>query len=170
MNADLKALLEAQADGRNSRLNTKCCLAPWTIYARWGSTTSRHRPSLSRHHNLWAKFETQHELIRAALKKRYLESEYAEADFIDTAECTYVSQRSTLTEYANKLGAESTTAPKTEPNSEHAPKTTLPRIKLQTFSIAYGDWPAFRDLFLSLIGDNSLISDVEKLHYLRSCL
>jgi len=120
--------------------------------------------------NLWAKFEAQHELIRAALKERYLESEYAKADFIDTAECTYVSQRSTLTGYADKLRAKAPTAPKTEPNSEHAPKTTLPRIKLQTFSGAYGDRPAFRDLFLSIIGDNSSISDVEKLHYLRSCL
>jgi len=46
----------------------------------------------------------------------------------------------------------------------------LPRIKFQTFSDAYEDWPAFRDLFLSIIGDNSSISAVEKLHYLRSCL
>jgi len=34
----------------------------------------------------------------------------------------------------------------------------------------YGDWPAFRDLFSSIIGDNPSISDVEKLHYLRFCL
>jgi len=81
-----------------------------------------------------------------------------------------VTQRTTLAGYAEKLKGEAPTAPKSEPGPEQAPRTSLPRIKLQTFSGAYEDWPAFRDLFLSIIGDNSSISAVEKLHYLRSCL
>jgi len=53
---------------------------------------------------------------------------------------------------------------------EHALKTSLPRIKLQQFSGSYEKWPSFRDLFLSVIGDNSTVSDIERFHYLRSCL
>jgi len=120
--------------------------------------------------NLWGKIEAQHELIRATLKERYHESEYTKSDFIDVAESTYVTQRSTLLGYADKLKTEPSTAPKSEPGQEHALRTSLPRIKLQTFSGEYRDWPAFRDLFVSIIGDNTSISDVEKLHYLRSCL
>ncbi|XP_029680154.1 uncharacterized protein LOC115245811 [Formica exsecta] len=48
-------------------------------------------------------------------------------------------------------------------------KTALPRIKLPQFSGAFEDWPSFRDLFLSVIGDNSAMSKIERLHYLQSC-
>ncbi|GAB1868083.1 t-SNARE coiled-coil homology domain-containing protein [Camponotus japonicus] len=75
-----------------------------------------------------------------------------------------------LTGYADRLKPEVSTAPKTESVQEHSLRTSLPRIKIQPFSGAYGNWPAFRDLFSSIIGDNPAISDVEKLHYLRSCL
>jgi len=64
--------------------------------------------------NLWGKIEAQHELIRAALKERYHDSEYAKSDFIDLAETTYVTQRSMLTGFADRLKPEVSTAPKTE--------------------------------------------------------
>lgn len=80
-----------------------------------------------------------------------------------------MSQQSTLSGYAHKLRPECANTLKSEPSQESAPKTSLPRIKLQMFSDAYGDWPAFRDLFQSIIGSNVSISEMEKLHYLRSC-
>src|SRR5580765_7638543 len=49
---------------------------------------------------LWNKLEAQHELIRASYKDKYNESEYANSDFFDNAENTYVQQRSMLAEYA----------------------------------------------------------------------
>jgi len=49
-------------------------------------------------------------------------------------------------------------------------RTTLPRIQLPTFSDKYEDWPAFRDLFKSIIGKDTSTSPVEKLHYLKTCL
>ena len=119
---------------------------------------------------LWNKLEAQHELIRASYKEKYNESEYATSDFFDNAENTYVLQRSLLAEYAERFKIASAAAPSREPHSDQAPKTSLPRIKLQQFSGAYEDWPAFRDLFLSVIGENTSISNVERLHYLRSCL
>ncbi|KMQ86943.1 hypothetical protein RF55_13931, partial [Lasius niger] len=119
---------------------------------------------------LWNKLEAQHELIRASYKEKYNESEYATSDFFDNAENTYVLQRSLLAEYAERFKIASAAAPPREPHSDQAPKTSLPRIKLQQFSGAYEDWPAFRDLFLSVIGENTAISNVERLHYLRSCL
>ncbi|XP_025264300.1 uncharacterized protein LOC112637855 [Camponotus floridanus] len=166
MSADLKALLEAQNDihGRMSRsVDNLRKMGVTNITA--GAVHAR----LTILDNLWAKFEAQHELIRATLKDRYMESEYAKSDFIDTAECTYISQRSTLSDYADRLRAESAVAPRMESKSS-SPKTALPRIKLPPFSGAYEDWPSFRDLFLSLVGENPSVSNIERFHYLRSCV
>lgn len=44
----------------------------------------------------------------------------------------------------------------------------LPKIQLPTFSGGYEAWPAFKDLFMSLVHDNPTLSDVQKLHYLKT--
>ncbi|XP_071582334.1 uncharacterized protein [Temnothorax nylanderi] len=120
----------------------------------------------------WAKFDSQHDLIRACYKDRYAESEYAKSELLDQAESAYVLQRSVLAEQAKrfKTASASTSFTASEQESERAPKTSLPRINLPHFSGAYEDWPSFRDLFQSVIGQNSAISNVERFHDLRSCL
>ncbi|XP_071574488.1 uncharacterized protein [Temnothorax nylanderi] len=121
--------------------------------------------------DLWAKFESNHDLIRACYRDLYTESEYYKTDFFDTVENAYVHQHSLLTTCANTLKAASPRVPAgPEQNGERAPKTSLPRITLPHFSGAYEEWPSFRDLFLSVIGENSSISNTERFHYLRSCL
>ncbi|KMQ89434.1 gag-pol polyprotein precursor [Lasius niger] len=120
---------------------------------------------------LWTKVEAQHDQIRAAYKDKFNENEYAKSNIFDTAENTYVIQRSTLAEYATQYRVvQVAPTPPTEHNSDRTSKTSLPRIKLPQFSGAYADWPSFRHLFLSVIGENASISDVERFHYLRSCL
>ncbi|EGI66232.1 hypothetical protein G5I_05267, partial [Acromyrmex echinatior] len=39
-----------------------------------------------------------------------------------------------------------------------------------SFSGTFEDWPTFRNIFQSIVGDNSSISAFEKFHYLKSCL
>ena len=46
----------------------------------------------------------------------------------------------------------------------------LPRIDLPSFNGAYHAWLNFYDSFKALIYDNQQLADVQKLHYLRSCL
>ena len=48
--------------------------------------------------------------------------------------------------------------------------TKLPRISIPQFSGRYEDWPAFRDLFASLVVSNPSATPVEKLHYLKTSL
>ncbi|GFW28898.1 uncharacterized protein TNCV_202211 [Trichonephila clavipes] len=43
----------------------------------------------------------------------------------------------------------------------------LPRIELPAFTSNYMDWISFRDLFLASVGDNSTLSDSQKLQYLK---
>ncbi|XP_029171596.1 uncharacterized protein LOC114940947 [Nylanderia fulva] len=113
---------------------------------------------------LWAKFETQHDLIRAALKDKFSESEYFQSDFHADTENLYVSQRSILDGYAEHFRA-----PNVAPSADVTPRSSLPRIKVPPFSGAYADWPSFRDLFLSVVSGNA-ISNIERFHHLRSCL
>lgn len=46
----------------------------------------------------------------------------------------------------------------------------LPRIDIPNFDGAYEHYPSFYDTFNSIIHGNMEISDVQKLHYLKSCL
>ncbi|XP_011859304.1 PREDICTED: uncharacterized protein LOC105556804 [Vollenhovia emeryi] len=54
--------------------------------------------------------------------------------------------------------------------TEAAPQSrrTLPRIQLPTFSGKCDEWPAFRDLFLSLVSADPSVTGVESLHYLKT--
>ena len=46
----------------------------------------------------------------------------------------------------------------------------LPEIKLPTFNGSYSEWPAFKELFTGMILNRTGLTDVAKLHYLRSSL
>ncbi|KYN14413.1 hypothetical protein ALC57_13580, partial [Trachymyrmex cornetzi] len=101
---------------------------------------------------LWVKFKAQYELIQAQLKESYNDSEYNTSEFV---EITYVQQRSLLNDYVIKLKV---TAPnstlKQDSGTEFSSKTSLPRLKLRSFSCAFGDWSTFRDTFQSIVEDN----------------
>lgn len=44
----------------------------------------------------------------------------------------------------------------------------LPKIELPKFHGSYEKWPTFKDLFISLVHENNSLSDVQKLHYLKT--
>lgn len=46
----------------------------------------------------------------------------------------------------------------------------LPRIEIAPFSGSYEDWPTFRDLFKSAVDSNTLLSEAQKMHHLKSLL
>jgi len=168
MSSDLDALINGQRDlhGRMSRSidNLKKMGAS-------NITQSVVETRISLIDQLWAKFESQHELIRALFKTDFNTSEYVRSGFFDTAENTYVQQRGALLDYAQRLKpADSPPIATASQSNDLTLKTALPRITLKQFSGTYEEWPSFRDLFLSVVGRNSSISDVERFHYLRSCL
>lgn len=44
----------------------------------------------------------------------------------------------------------------------------LPKIELPKFNGNYEVWPTYKDLFISLVHENNNLSDVQKLHYLKT--
>lgn len=111
----------------------------------------------------WQKFEAQHDLLRAVLKDKFKDSDYVTSGVYDLAEGAYVAQRSELDKYATRLRTDAETARV----NDAAPRTSLPRIKIPQFVGIYAEWPTFRDLYQSVIGENAAISNVERFHYLR---
>lgn len=63
--------------------------------------------------------------------------------------------------------SESTTPPST---SNFGSRIQLPKIQLPTFDGDLLAWRSFRDVYVSLIHDNTDIGDVQRFHYLSSCL
>ena len=119
---------------------------------------------------MWAKFEKQHDLLQVHYKDAFEESEYNTSRFVDSVDYTYVQQRGLLNEYLAKLQVkEPSSASNTESNVSSG-KLSLPRLKISSFSGAFEDWLTFRDLFQSIVGNNSSISAIEKFHYLKTCL
>lgn len=54
-------------------------------------------------------------------------------------------------------------------NNNHV-EVKLPQITIPTFNGEYQEWPAFYDAFMSLVDNNAGLSDVSKMHYLKSSL
>lgn len=121
----------------------------------------------------WAKFEAHHEKIVIGLSAETLaQLDYAKQELSSLAEEAYLQQKSQFLDLIRQLKAEEKLPPTTDVAvpAVAPPRSTLPRIQLPQFSGKYEDWPAFRDLFSSIIGRDKTTTPVEKLHYLRTCL
>ncbi|XP_011696369.1 PREDICTED: uncharacterized protein LOC105455029 [Wasmannia auropunctata] len=120
----------------------------------------------------WEKFEATHDVLRSSHWKSISEHDYTKNDFYGCVEETYVAQRTAFADLLEELkgkAAEELSASLSS-QGEGSARRTLPRIQLPSFSGKFEEWPAFKDLFLSIIHGSSSLSEVEKLHYLRTCL
>ncbi|XP_077280428.1 uncharacterized protein LOC143907485 [Temnothorax americanus] len=118
----------------------------------------------------WAKFEAQHDKLYASFWESLTEHDYEKRNVPATVEEAYLVQKGMFLETLRKLKSKlATEAPSAAPASQPS-RTTLPRIQLPEFTGKYEAWPAFRDLFHSIIGKDGATTSVEKLHYLKSCL
>ena len=116
----------------------------------------------------WAKFVAQHEELRSVFWKEIKGDEYMTDDLPSEVETAYYAQRSELAEMEERL-TKPTEAELVARARESAPsRKSLPRISLPQFSGRFEDWPAFRDLFQSLVLGEPSLSRIEQLHYLKT--
>ncbi|KMQ86040.1 hypothetical protein RF55_15095 [Lasius niger] len=115
--------------------------------------------------NHWSRFEEQHTTLVTVHRDAVRNLDYKKKDYIGTVEDTYLTQKGILLDYAAELARQN--QPPTTRTESTTSRSTLPRIQLPQFSGKYEDWPAFRDLFQSMIGKDGNLSGVEKLHYLK---
>lgn len=82
---------------------------------------------------------------------------------------TYVEYRTDLLNHLDKIEGPIPCVPSTTPVNQKQ-ELRLPKINLPSFSGSYETWRSFHDLFLALIHKNPSLSEIQKLHYLKSSL
>ncbi|XP_043469591.1 uncharacterized protein LOC122503199 [Leptopilina heterotoma] len=119
--------------------------------------------------DLWKEFSQTHKEIGENCTDEFFESPYITDDCFDQALKIYMDAKmrlNTLTEHLTQAKTISTQPTESNQNTRrHLPEITLPQ-----FSGEYSAWTSFRDLFQFLVAQNSDITAVEKMHYLRSSL
>ncbi|KMQ86784.1 gag-pol protein, partial [Lasius niger] len=168
MSMDMDCLILAQDDLQNRMAST---IENLNKLGKANITVEAIEVRLNRLEKIWEKFEKRHDELRATYWEDLKTSEYIKGDFAGLAEETYLSQKTKLLKMKSALPVHHASGNSAGIESSSArQRTTLPRIQLPHFSGKYADWPPFRDLFRSVIGMDTSISDVEKLHYLKASL
>ncbi|XP_070524040.1 uncharacterized protein [Cardiocondyla obscurior] len=118
----------------------------------------------------WRKFEERHEQLRQGHWNALKKHDYHRCNAIEMTEAIYLEQRAILTEMGEELNTARKSSEEKRTVVQGPPRTTLPRVQIPVFSGLYEDWPAFRDLFQTLIVDDITLADVTRLHYLKTSL
>ncbi|XP_015120462.1 uncharacterized protein LOC107043457 [Diachasma alloeum] len=122
----------------------------------------------------WEKFESTHEKLIAGSGKieGVLELPYFKDHRFDITIGHYHEARGILSQLIDKRGISGSSRRSLASGTAQPTysKRYLPEISLPKFGGAYADWRSFRDLFASLVGSNTDLSNVEKMHYLRTSL
>ncbi|XP_073967354.1 uncharacterized protein [Choristoneura fumiferana] len=118
----------------------------------------------------WKNFvETNREIIKTVNKEDMEHHSYFINDYYSTYEEFYIDLKAEMTDIL-----EDTSQISNQMNqSQHPSKSEeikLPKITIPQFTGNYQDWTSFHDLFISLIHNNINLGNVQKLHYLKSCL
>ncbi|EZA50544.1 hypothetical protein DMN91_012115 [Ooceraea biroi] len=108
----------------------------------------------------WAKFDSNHESLLTFPSETLASLDYTSQDIPAQAEEAYLQQKGKFLDVQRTLRAmdvstsfmPASSATTASAPSSSASRITLPQIQLPQFSGKYEDWPAFRDLFLSIIG------------------
>ncbi|XP_067205381.1 uncharacterized protein [Linepithema humile] len=121
----------------------------------------------------WSKFVTRHERLFQEYGDDLYEHEYVTKDLMFKADMSYHTQKGKYLDDIRAMrgpGQAAVAAPAAAVAAAAPAAPKLPRISIPQFSGQYEDWPAFRDLFSSLVISNSSATPVEKLHYLKISL
>lgn len=115
----------------------------------------------------WEKFQANHDKMTVACTEELEKHAYFTEEIYERCEEEYLNAKSEMLE---RLENYDKPAPSGNDSQflSHTLTKTLPKISLPKFGGKYASWIPFRDLFLSMIGNNESLSSVEKMHYLKS--
>lgn len=97
-----------------------------------------------------------------------VDTDYYKKDVYEEIEDVYVMYKSDLKDALNSLLLN--TSNSQQMDSKVTCNIKLPKISIPIFSGNYSEWTTFKDLYLSLIHNNSSLDSVQKMHYLKSHL
>ncbi|XP_018406210.1 PREDICTED: odorant receptor Or1-like [Cyphomyrmex costatus] len=122
----------------------------------------------------WNKFQAEHDRLCNGNLGHIEEASYIKHRTYERCQEFYVHAKSVLLEQQELIEAShpSSRASDTQrvDTRFNNRRSNLPRISLPTFSGDYNSWRSFHDLFMSMIGGNDELTNVKKMHYLKTCL
>ncbi|XP_051155785.1 uncharacterized protein LOC127278229 [Leptopilina boulardi] len=165
----LKARLTFKVITQMSRLNIMTESLEQIKHQSHRYTINEANSMLSVFTDLWSEFSQTHVEIGETCNDDFFNEPYMNEDCFEQGLKTLMEAKALLNSIIAHL-----TQPTAQPTQTAEPSLSsrrqLPEISLPKFSGDYSTWTSFRDLFLSLVGQNSEITSVEKMHYLRSSL
>ncbi|KAL0880858.1 hypothetical protein ABMA27_002041 [Loxostege sticticalis] len=117
----------------------------------------------------WDQFRTTHlQISKSVTAQEKKELSYFTEDWFDAGEEEYLDIKTDLQDILESF-VQSSPQKVYEKTNNHQ-EVKLPTINIPQFSGSYNEWSAFRDIYTSLIHENKSLSNVQKLHYLKSSL
>lgn len=118
----------------------------------------------------WAQFRLTHtQIVQESDAKVLASNAYVKDHIYDETEELYIEYKTDLKKMLSKLRASSSCSQKPV-ETKSCEQIRLPKIAIPPFSGTYTQWISFRDLFTSLVHNNSSLDNVQKLHYLKGHL
>lgn len=123
----------------------------------------------------WQCFVSTHKDILKKSTSMQRESHvYFTEDIFSKGEEEYIIVKCELSEALQKMEPLPTTLQASNLNNSEKNNqqeiVKLPKINIPHFSGNYNDWNTFHDLYTSLIHGNQTLSNIQKMHYLKTCL
>lgn len=118
--------------------------------------------------SLWYAFREDDSVLRK--RSEYDISTYCTKSVYDITDDYYSVFSGELFDAMDNLNSIPARAVDSEVRTPQTSPFRLPQITLPTFSGDYASWSAFSDMFVSLIHTNPALTNVQKLHYLKSNL
>lgn len=116
----------------------------------------------------WNSFQTNDTALHQY--QNFSKSKYAIDQTFDELDEFYATLSDTLSSVLHTLAPPAPQPPAPIIAQAHPSPFRLPQISIPTFSGDYANWSAFNDMFVSLIHSNGSLTNVQKLHYLKSNL
>lgn len=125
----------------------------------------------------WNSYRNSYQqLLKSTKKEQRKNIKYFTEDLYSECEEIYLDVKTEMTDTlqlwnTEKVGdsIQNTSSCSSQKDSSGT-EVKLPRINLPTFTGMYEEWQSFEDTFTALISNNKTLSNVQKLHYLKSCL
>ncbi|XP_018360366.1 PREDICTED: uncharacterized protein LOC108759421 [Trachymyrmex cornetzi] len=122
----------------------------------------------------WIKFQAEHEKLCQAHAERIGEESYIKHRTYERCQEFFVQAKAVLLEHQDIIEASNPSSRSSDTlvpeNRSGSHRRSLPKISLPAFSGDYHAWRSFHDLFTSMVGENGDLTNVEKMHYLKTCL
>lgn len=118
----------------------------------------------------WKSISESHSDLTRGITDAILDHEYFTKDVFADMEEIYINYKSDIKEALYECVPKSSSSSNVQSICKNESNVSLPKINIPVFTGQYSEWPSFRDLYTSLIHNNSSLDNVQKMHYLKGHL